>query len=163
MFREKELVFIASSSPIKFKIGSSLIKFFQKTEYSHVFIIYGDLVFQASHGMVNIWHIDNFLKENKIIDRINIEKEKIDIDFMFKELGKPYGYSQLIEISLRFIFVIKLKLISSSRFRKIFKDNGDLKFICSEYMGKALKLSWVDDDTTPKDIIEYYKNLKERT
>lgn len=153
----KSDIYIASSSPIKNKIGSGLIKWYQKTSYSHVFMIYGDFVFQASHGLVNVWHIENFLKENKIIDKIKVEKETIDFSFMLKQLGKLYGYSQLIEISLRYIFVIKLKVISQIRFRKIFKDNKDRKYTCSEYMGRTLKLAWVNDDTTPKDIIEYIK------
>lgn len=152
-----ENIYIGSSSPIKYKIGAELIKWYQKTEYSHVFIIYGDFIFQASHGMVNIWHIDNFLKENRIIDKIKVEKNKVDTSFMTKELGKPYGYSQIMEIALRYVFVMKLKIISSNRFRKIFKDNGDLKHVCSEYLGKVLKLSWANDDTTPKDIIEHLK------
>lgn len=156
MIKNKEF-YVCSSSPIKYKIGAELIKWYQGTDYSHVFILYGDFVFQSSHGMVNVCHIENFLKENRIIDKVKVEEEKVDTAFLTKELGKPYGYSQIEEIFLRYVFVIKLKIISKSRFRKIFKDNGNLKHICSEYIGKSLKLDWVNDDTTPKDIINYLK------
>jgi hypothetical protein len=149
---------IASSSPIKFKIGAEVIKWYQGTKYSHVLIIIGDLVFQASHGYVNVWHIDNFLKENIIFDRITVKKELIDFDYMFSQLGKHYGFSQVIEIVIKFVFVAKIKLINSIRFNKIFKDNGNEKLICSEYVGKVLRLSWVNDDTDPKEIIDYLKS-----
>ena len=49
---------IATSSPIKFKVGAELIKLYQKTQFSHILIIKDDLVFQASHGKVNCTHID---------------------------------------------------------------------------------------------------------
>jgi len=38
------------------------------------------------------------------------------------------------------------------------KGNGDQKFICSEFVGKALKLDWVDDLTTPEEINNYLKD-----
>ena len=59
---------IATSAPKKWKIGAELIKFYQKTNYSHVLIIDGDLVYQASNGDVNCMHIDVFLENNNIID-----------------------------------------------------------------------------------------------
>jgi hypothetical protein len=143
------MIKIAVSSPIKFKIGAELIKKVQGTEFSHVLIIYKDLVFQASHGAVNVTHIDVFLADNKIINEYEVKHEDIDFDFVKRQLGKKYGYKQLISIGIRYLFGIK----------QFFKDNKNSSFICSEFVGKALRLDWVDDETTPAQIDEYLKSL----
>lgn len=138
---------IATSAPNKFKIGAALIKFYQKTEYSHVLIIDGDLVYQASHGFVNCMHIDVFLEHNNIIDVLEVDDSKVDLEFVKKQLGKKYGFIQLLNIATRFLFGIKL-----------FKNDGNQKFICSELVGKALHLDWVNDQTDPKQVFEYLRH-----
>lgn len=136
---------IATSSPNRWKIGAELIKVYQGTKFSHVLIIDGDLVYQASHGLVNCMHIDNFLKNNKIINFYEIDDSLVDMTFVKSQLGKEYGYTQLFLIPI-------LKLIKAR-----FKGNKNDKFICSEYVGKALMLPWVDDTTTPLEIDNYLK------
>jgi hypothetical protein len=138
---------IATSSPIKFKVGAELIKLYQKTQFSHVLIIKDDLVFQASHGKVNCTHINIFLEENKIVNFYEIEDSAIDFDFVKKQLGKKYSIKQIITIAAKFIFGIK----------HLYGDNGNSSFICSEYVGKALMLEWVNDQTSPADIDKYLK------
>lgn len=136
---------VATSSPIKWKVGAELIKFYQGTKFSHVLIIKDDLVYQASHGLVHCAHIDNFLAENSIEVFYEVPDIAIDMDFVHKQLGKGYGTFQLLYIPF-------LKLVKAK-----YKGNRDSKFICSEFVGKALKLPWVDDLTTPKDIDKYLK------
>lgn len=138
---------IATSSPIEWKIGAELIKFYQDTTFSHVLIIDGDLVYQASHGLVNCMHIENFLVKNKIIHFYEIPDNSVDMDFVKRQLGKEYGLDQLMVIP--FVKLLKLK----------YSGNKDQKFICSEFVGKALKLDWVDDSTTPKEIDEYLRGV----
>ena len=140
---------IATSSPNKFKIGAWLIKVYQKTAYSHVLIIDGDSVYQASHGLVNCMHIDNFLKDNTIIDRFSVPNDTVDMTFVKKQLGVGYAFKQLIAIGVKYVTGIKL-----------FSNHADSKFICSEFVGQALRIPWVDDYTTPKEIAEYLKGLK---
>jgi hypothetical protein len=139
---------IATSSPKKFKIGAALIKFYQNTSFSHVLIIKDDLVYQASHGFVNCMHMDNFLVENEIIHQYEISDESVDFEFVKKQLGKPYSYKQILNIATKFLIGIKL-----------FSKNDNSQFICSEFVGKALKLDWVTDDTTPLEIDNYLKDL----
>jgi hypothetical protein len=139
---------IATSAPNKFKIGAWLIKVYQKTEYSHVLIIDGDLVYQASHGLVNCMYIDNFLVDNKVFEKFNVAKEHIDMDFVKKQLGKKYSVKQILAIAVKYITGIKL-----------FSNHADPKFICSEFVGQALRIPWVDDYTNPKEIAEYLTNL----
>ena len=136
---------IATSSPIKFKIGAELIKLYQGTNFSHVLIIDGDLVYQASHGLVNCMHIDNFLKSNKIITFYEIDNSLVDMEFVKQQLGKEYAYNQILLIPI--LKLVKAKL----------NGNNNNKFICSEYVGKALRLEWVDDLTTPLEIDNYLK------
>lgn len=138
---------IATSCPNSWKLGAELIKYYQDTLFSHVLIIQDDLVFQASHGRVNCTHIDVFLSENKIIDFYEVPHEKVDIEFVKKQLGKKYGFSQL--------FLIPLIKYSQLKYT----GNGDQKFICSEFVGKALRLDWVDDLTTPKEIDDYLRSI----
>ena len=138
---------IATSAPKKWKIGAQLIKFYQKTEYSHILIIDNDLVYQASNGEVNCMHIDVFLEHNNIIDVVEVADHLVDMSFVKKQLGKGYGFTQLINIATRYLLGIKL-----------FKNDGNQKFICSELVGKALHLEWVNDQTDPKLVFEYLKN-----
>lgn len=139
---------IATSAPKKFKIGAELIKLYQNTEFSHVLIIKDDVVYQASHGFVNAVYIENFLDDNKIFSQYSIPDESVDMDFIKKQLGKPYSYKQIFNIATEFLFGIKF-----------FGRNGNQQFICSELVGKALKLDWVDDNTTPAQINEYLRGL----
>lgn len=139
---------IATSSPKKFKLGAFLIKKYQKTEFSHVLIIKDDLVFQASHGCVNSTYLDTFLEDNKIIHEYNLNDNLIDFDFVKKQLGKKYGIKQIINISLLYLLGIR-----------IFSYDNNQRFICSEFVGKALKLKWVNDLTTPKEIDNYLREL----
>lgn len=147
---------IASSRPIEPKVGSDIIMWAQNTDYSHVLIIINDMVFQASHGYVNAVTLRHFLSENKIIHKIEIKKEECDFDYLFNSLGKKYGYKQLVKIAEKYILLIKLRLIRKYKY----KDNGDSSLICSEYVGKFLKLDWVNDLTDPQDIISYLETIK---
>lgn len=143
---------IATSCPNKWKIGAELIKWYQNTMFSHVLIIHGDLVYQASHGYVNCTHINNFLTENKLIHQYSVPDDDIDMDFIKKQLGKDYGTVQLVVIS---IFTVIQSIFKFVKFK--YKGNGNQKFICSEFVGKALKLDWVDDLTTPIQIEQYLR------
>jgi hypothetical protein len=135
---------IVTSSPKKWKLGAELIKFYQKTKFSHVAIIKGDLVFQASHGSVNCTHINVFLKDNVVIDRFYVHNSKVDMNFVKLQLGKKYSFWQIIQIAIDYFTGIKITI-----------SNGNQKFICSEFVGKALRLPWVNEHTTPAQIADY--------
>lgn len=138
---------VATSSPKKWKIGSALIKKYQGgTKYSHVLLIKDDMVYQASHGWVNCMHIDNFTQDNNIIDAYIVDDDKIDFEYAKKQIGKKYSLIQLLKIGLKYLTGIRLS------------DNGNKRFICSEYVGKCLKLDWVNDYTDPEDIVKHLTN-----
>lgn len=138
---------VATSSPNTWKIGAEIIKLYQGTDFSHVLIIQGDLVYQASHGLVHCAYIDNFISDNNIIDFYEVPDIAVDMDFVHRQLGKKYGTLQLL-------FIPFLKLVKAKS-----KGNGNQRFICSEFVGKALKLDWVDDTTTPKEIDKYLRSI----
>jgi hypothetical protein len=127
---------IGFSTPKKFKVTSWLIQKFERSEYSHIFIIMEgnprsavpfDKVFQASHGDVNAIHIDNFLKDNHVFKDYTIsisdEKYSAAATWLWKQLGKPYGFMQLVAIALG---------MNKS-------TNGAKAFICSELAGRLLE------------------------
>lgn len=139
---------IFTSSPRKKKIGAELIKWYQgKTNYSHVGIWKDDLIYQASHGWVNVCYDETFLEENSIIDFYFIPDDLIDFEFVKKQIGKKYSYLQLVKIAIKYLFGLKLK------------QNGDKRFICSEFVGKSLRLTWVDDYTNPKEVHEFLRKF----
>lgn len=139
---------IATSTTRKWKPFSALIKWYQNTEYSHVFILSDNLIYQASHTSVNCYYVDNFIKENKIITSYEVPDHLVDLEYVKKQLGKPYGVGQIFKLAFMVLTGIKLK------------QNGDKRFICSELIGKALKLEWVNDYTTPAEIDSYLKRIK---
>lgn len=129
-------IIIGFSTPKKFKIGSYIIRCFENSEYSHIYIrmktkadspLPFDKVFQASHGDVNAVAFDVFKEGNKIFHEYEIEVEESKYFDVYKwlwfQLGKPYGFTQLLGIGLN------LKL----------KSNNDKKFICSELSGMILR------------------------
>ena len=136
---------IATSYPKRFNILSWLIAKVQGTKFSHVLIIDEriNLVFQASHGYVNAQNTKIFVEENIIIDKYKVPDSSVNYDFIISNLGVPYGKMQLVFTSLHLLFKWR------------FKDNGNQYFICSEFVGRALKLDWVNDSTTPKEIHDY--------
>jgi len=135
---------IITSAPKTWKIGAELIKFYQKTDFSHVAIIKNDLVFQASHGSVNCMHVDVFLENNKILDSYEVEENEVDMVFVKKQMGKKYSLLQIAQIAINYLTGIKITI-----------SNGNSKFICSEFVGKALRLEWVNEHTTPVEIAKY--------
>jgi len=129
-------IIIGFSTPKKFKLGSALIRLFENSDYSHIYIKMESSpksslpfakVFQASHGNVNAVAYDVFKESNHIFYEyeIDIEDEKYYeiATWLWYQLGKPYGFSQLLGIA----FKVKLS------------NNREDRFICSELAGMILK------------------------
>lgn len=139
---------IITSTPKKWKLGAWLIRKYQGTSFSHVAMVREYLVFQASNGMVNCTHLEVFLENHKVITTYNIPDSSIDMDFVYKQLGKQYSTIQIVEIAIKYLTGIKILI-----------NNNNGKFICSEFVGKALKLDWVNDHTTPAEIAIYLETI----
>jgi len=129
-------IIIGFSTPKKPRFTSWLIRLFGKTPYSHVYMrletmskspLPFDKVFQASHGDVNAITYDVFKDQNKIFNEYEIEMNDDKYFSIYKwlwfQLGKPYGFAQLISIALNL---------------KITSNKGN-KFICTELAGMVLR------------------------
>jgi hypothetical protein len=135
---------------MKVLVYFSTPKKFLGTSYSHSAIsFYEDcidrqLVYEASHGEVHQVEFMNWQEKNEItlslVATLNDNEFNDLYKFCIDNCNQPYGSLTLIGI------LIKEKL----GFSKIGKD-GNKKFICSELVAKALKLS-DNDYTTPKDL-----------
>lgn len=127
---------IGFSTPKKFKLASSFIRFFEGSKFSHIYIkmeaspkskLPFAKVFQASHGDVNAVAYDVFKESNKIFHEYEIEvtsEKYFEVaSWLWHQLGKPYGFTQLLGIA----FKVKLS------------NNRSDRFICSELAGMILK------------------------
>lgn len=127
---------IGLSTQKGFKIGSKLIRMASGTPYSHVFIKMNPSsgskldfakVFQASHGDVNAIKYDNFTNSSHIIKEYNIEVSDEDYfriaDYLWEQLGKRYGFTQLISIYLGVRWA----------------NNNESRFICTELAAMVLE------------------------
>ena len=153
------------SSPIKKYFGSELIKFWQKSNYSHVLFSWIDnqdreLVIHASHGNVHMMLMSNFLKENMIVESKSIQYSDTEYnilrDFCYDRLGTPYGTFDLLHIAIHDIFKnLGINIIPEN-------DRG---YICSELVSTGLLLSKNMDLIkpphlmTPKDVKNLMENL----
>ena len=75
-------IIIGFSTPKNFKLGSSIIRLFERSKYSHIYIkmtpspnskLPFSKIFQASHGDVNAMTFDRFLEGNKIVHEYVLE------------------------------------------------------------------------------------------
>ena len=136
VFRIMRKLVIGFSTPKKFRWTSWLIRKFQRSEYSHIYIVMKaspksrlafDKVFQASHGDVNAITLENFEDGNKIIHTYEIcisDDTYFEVaNWLWRQLGKPYGFMQLLAIAVG-----------------MNKDsNKNNAYICSELAGRVLK------------------------
>lgn len=129
-------IIIGFSTPKKFKLTSAMIRCFEQSSFSHIYIkmesspnspLPFDKVFQASHGDVNAITYDNFTSRNHIIHEYELDMDEdkyFDIyNWLWHQLGKDYGFMQLVAIATGFKF----------------GNNDDDRFICSELAAMVLE------------------------
>lgn len=129
-------VAIVFSKPLKQKIGSDLISLSEKRPYSHAAIVFNwedeKMIFQSSHGMVNVISFQNFIATNNIVKSyyydIDHDTNTKLIRFIQRRLGAPYGFFQLLIIGL--MKLIQVKSLSKRFYLQL--KNGHDEFICSE-------------------------------
>jgi hypothetical protein len=96
------------------------IELIEKRPFSHVFIKYIDpnsgieMVFQASHGMVNHMSLARFESSNTIIKMYDLDFNQDQFNkfyiFMLLKLGTPYGWLTIASIFISKIFRINCVL-----------------------------------------------------
>lgn len=144
---------------------SKLIRLFEGTEYSHVFIKmetrYGiDVVYHASGSKVNFMNYELFTKQAIILDEFSFEidrdtKDRI-LNFCFTYVGTDYGIKQIAGMAIARLF----------KLRNPFSD-GLNTMVCTEVVGHILQVITPDfnvndfDNLGVKDI-HMYLQLKEQ-
>jgi hypothetical protein len=141
---------VGFSKPSYFKIGAALIRLYEGTPYTHVYLkaysewMGGHVIFQASHGAVHCASEQHFLSDNIAVAEFEYEldesKYKRLFNYCLNNLQKPYGFLGLLKIALK-------DLIKS-------KGDGERSFHCSEFALRALpELTSKDPDfVTPRDL-----------
>ena len=135
---------------------SYIIRKVQKTPFSHVALglkidsLDENIVYESNIGGVVCEEKENWLKHNKIIfakDYYYDEEDYRDVQkFCIKQLGKPYGYKNLVAIL----------------FGRTDINDKDNSCICAELAYTALKSQFDElfknqDVVTPRDLYNYIK------
>ena len=109
----KQLSIVFTKSKKKFPIGSWLIRFWTRKEYSHVsrevnVSDWGKGYYQSNDGKINYEHERFFLKKHIIIKKYTINitnKQELNIKKdCWRDSGGPYGILQNLGIALVDIF-----------------------------------------------------------
>ena len=137
---------------------SVAIRLVEKRDYSHVYMKIVDettnevMIYQASHGFVNIVPLERFLEHSIICEEYELEVDDTKYIQVKKEmnsyLGLSYGFAQILNIFVQKLFQSKnIKLV----------ENGKKQFICSELGYIILKILFPEiiadeDSVTPSDF-----------
>lgn len=134
---------------------SKAVKFFTKSEYSHVSMAISDthLIEANWYKKSNIIDFKYSEKEMEIyrVKDLTIEQQIIILQRVYKYINKYYDYAQIIG-----------HLIESFGFHISHHLNSDTKLICSELIDRAysdININLVElrktGDVTPNDIAKY--------
>lgn len=149
-----DIVFFRGTSPI-----SRLIRFFTKSEYTHVALAIGDKTIIEADRFVNtrIREIQpsEVYEIYRVEDMTELMRRRIAVIApMF--VGYEYDYLQIFGVALRMIFSRKQNFFNRSN-----------KFICSELIDEVFHNSGVPrkntrpvGDVTPVELFEVYKLRK---
>ena len=145
-----------SKAKSSFALFSRAIELVERTPYSHAYVRFVDprsnveTVFQASHGMVNLYNYDRFLEKNLVIKEYGLPCTEDQFNglwlFIVRMLGTRYGWLQLMGIALN-------KLI---HVQNPFKDQLATQ-ICSELAARVcamlgVKMTEDFDSTDPRKL-----------
>ena len=151
-----------SSAKNRLALFGRLIEAVEKRPFSHALVIYKDpilnidMVFQASHGLVNQCTLDQFLKKNDIQISYTLVATKDQFEtfysFMIQMLGVKYGWLEILGIGFK-----KLLHLESP-----FKD-GLVTVICSELCAQVCTILGLNmpesiDTITPSNLNEILKS-----
>lgn len=157
-----------SKSKKKLPIGSWVIRFYQRTPFSHVYIrlpivprFPSDKILHASEGLVQNMSKTQFDKKHRIVKEFPIEitesRYRHLIDKMHELSGADYSYMQNVGI-----FIVSMLRYIGIKIRNPWRKDWN----CSEYVAHVL---WEDvpgfnqfdpNLVTPKDLYTILSNEK---
>ncbi len=160
---------ISFSRPHVFKIYAWLIMKVENTHFSHVAISWKseyldrEIVYQASHTMVNFCEGKRYIRNHLITDTFEVDMDeniqKKVIQFAMDHAGIPYGFKQVLGIGY-----IKLMGLFGKKVNNPF-NNGKNTYVCCELVADILKQYFNMDKTinipldniTPKQLYNLLK------
>lgn len=158
-------VVVGFSRPKKgFAIFSWLIRLFERTEYSHVYVkFYSEsldrwLIYQASGLKVNFEGSISFDERVQTLYRYSVDIKEEDykkvLQFAVDNAGKPYSISQIFGLA----YVIVCRWFGK-RVKNPF-PNGDQSYVCSELVATMIPqmkeyFNEHLDTVTPSEIKQY--------
>lgn len=167
-------IWIGLSKSKKPTLFSRAIKLFQKTEYSHAFGMFYSkdaktlLVMHACGQAVQTWPIKELVDEKEIMHLFEFE---VSEELWFKTIANHFRLDGT-EYSTRQIVAIALNSFTNGLIEKIFDDNGEERFHCSEYTETILASMGIatvsqatgisNDMITPKDTFTHLNDLSIR-
>lgn len=140
----------------KYALFSRLIESIEKRPFSHAYVRFleprsnQEMVFQAAHGIVNLFNYNKFLEKNTVVKEYNLNCTEEQFDdlwsFMMTSLGTSYGWRQLLGLGLNRLIHIE----------NPFKDELATE-ICSELAARVCTILgvavFVDyDSISPGDL-----------
>jgi hypothetical protein len=147
---------IGFSRPKKWKPFATLIMKGYGIPYSHVYIkIWSEkyqrnLIYQASHTMVNFMGTELFDRENEIVREFPVEisaQSRTDLmQFAIDNAGIPYGVKNAFGLAVQ-----RLAQLCGFKIKNPFSD-GSKSFVCCEIAGYVLE-SFANVDL-PQDLNE---------
>lgn len=148
---------VGFSTRKKKNILNYLIEWFDKAPFSHAFIQFEGMVFQATGEGVHIVPLKEFLSQKVILKEVHFNVTSDEslkyIGFVHGCIGKEYSQIQLAIIALSKF----LGLNPSS-------ENGTKRYICSELCADVLNfvlgITFPEphDYITPRDLFDYIKS-----
>lgn len=159
---------IGFSKPKKFKAFAWLIMKAYQTPYSHSYIKFHsdsyerNLIYHASHTMLNFMGEDVFYSESIPVKEFNLdvsdEIKKSVIQFAIDNAGKPYGVKE--------VFGLAIVRIAEILGFNIKNPIGFKNYVCSVLVAKILEENLNLDvpgdisDATPKRLFEYISSIE---
>lgn len=141
----------------------------QRTNYSHVYLKYHDeflgqdMVFQASHSLVNSMSLPVFLAQETVVKEFtfNISEEtfKKTMIFAANQAGKPYGVMEICGLAL-----VELCALVGLKIQNPVKDEGST-YICDQLVAAILNecenvvLPTNVNNMDPKDVYALVSGL----
>jgi hypothetical protein len=146
-----------------------LIMLFQGTPFDHAAVKISapsfdrDLIYQASHSMVNFMSPDVFNDENIVLAEYTVsisdEHYKPFMQFLIDNAGKPYGLKGVIGLGW-----VRINELVGRKINNPFRSDGK-SYFCSELVFRALSLCTNVDlkvdasDVSPKDLYNMMPKL----
>lgn len=162
-------IIIGFSKPKKLKVFAWAIMKGYRTPYSHVYIKFWsekfqrNLIYQASHTMVNFMGNSIWNEENQVVREFNLDITEDNrtkmIQFAMDSVGKAYGIKNACGLAW-----VRICEIFGKKVKNPFSDGGKT-YVCCELVAHVIKeYASVDlhddlDDINPKEIYEILSQL----